>query len=764
MGRSDPRPASDATSLVVAAIAIGAALAAALSDAEPTGSAVADAVWCALAGAAVTWAASRADRLAVAWLGAVAAVVGVAGGWLAALCGLGALVTGIGAGLRRRPDRELAALAGALAVQALLRGPSYGFVGLPTLVAVLAVVPAAVTAWRGAPRGERRVAGGLVVAVGLFVVVASLGAGVAAALARPDLQAAGDHAEEALQILRDGEIDDAVVPLDQATGEFASSADQLDGPLALAGRVVPIVGQHVDALRRVARAGEDLTATAGEAATAADYEALKADNGSIDLAQVRAMAGPVRDSADAVVSARRVVADVRSPWLVGPVTSELDRLDDELADSVTAAVDAAEALEVAPALLGGDGPRRYLLMFATPGEARNAGGFVGSYGALVAEGGQLRLETTGSTSELGLYSLDDIDSAEPIFPFVPPPGWEELYGRYRVDLFPGNVSASPDWPTDADVARQIFAQVPGVGDTDGVLYADPRALAALLQLTGPVEVPSVGLTLDETNVEQYLYEDQYVQFESDLDQRRDVLTDVTRAVFDALTSRPLPAVGDITDALGPVVAGGHLKFTVLDEGAEALFVRTGLAGAWSTRPGADWVSVRSINLLPNKIDWFVRRQIDVDSVVDPATGAVESTVTVALANLSPPGGLPNYIIANTDGLPHGTSQDGISLYTPHGLVETTIDGAPAGVERQQGYGGNIYTVPVTIGPGGAATVQFRLTGRVPASPAYLLDVLAQPLAHDDQLTVTLRAPDSTAPATLHDGPLVENLELTAIGR
>jgi hypothetical protein len=757
-GRPDPR-----SDQVVLALIVGAAVAGALADADPTGFRVPDVVWCALAAGAVTWAASRASAVTVVVLAAVAAVVGVGGGWLPGACGLAALVVGVVAASEKRPSRELATLAGALAMQALLRGPSYGFVGLPTLVAVAAVAPVLVSGLRRAPSTERRVVRTASLVVVGFVLLASLGAGLAALLARDDLRGGASEAESALQLLRDGDLDAAVGPLAEASDGFSSASGILDGPLAFAGRAVPIVGQHLDALSQVSSAGDRLTTTAGEAATSADYESLKADNGRVDLDEVRAMTGPVAASAEAAVDAQRVVADVRNPWLVSAVTSELDRLEDELADTVPAAVDAATALELAPMLLGGDGEQRYLLQFATPGESRGAGGFIGTYAVLVADDGQLDLGITGSTQELG-PDLVDPTTETPPFPVELPEGWDDLYASYNVEFFPGNLSASPDWPTDSDVARQIYAQVPEVGETDGVLYADPAALAALLSLTGPIDVEGVEDPLDEDNVEQYLYVDQYVQYASDLAQRRDVLAEVTSGVFEALTSRPLPALGELTSTLGPVVASGHLKFVSFDDAAEELFVRTGLAGAWKTTPGADWLSLRSANLLPNKIDWFLRRDMAVDTLVDPATGAVESTVTVTLTNLAPPGGLPEYMIGNVDGLPSGTNQDALSLFTPHGLESVTVDGAEVGGESGVAFGGNVYTVAVDLPPEGTRTVVFRLAGAVPAGALYQLDLLAQPLAHEDEVTVTLRGAGGSRPLTLFEGPLTEDTQLAAIGR
>ena len=337
-------------------------------------------------------------------------------------------------------------------------------------------------------------------------------------------------------IIREGDINDVVAPLADATDGFVRRP--CPRRAARPGRrVVTVVGQHLEALGRVSSVGETLTSTAGEAATLGELRGHQGRQRQVDLDRVRAMAPPVRASADALLDAQRVVAEVRSPWPVAPVDSELDRLANELTDAAPAAVDAADAIAIAPGLLGGDGEQRYLMMFATPGESRAAGGFVATYGVLVADQGSLALAETGSTQELAPTDIDeDVDPAP--FPFDPPPGWEYLYSRYHVEYFPGNVSASPDWPMDSDVARQVYAHVPSIGETDGVLYADPTALAALLQLTGPVQVPGLDAAIDSTNVEEYLFVGQYVQYDTDVDRRRDVLADVTRSVFEAPPADP----------------------------------------------------------------------------------------------------------------------------------------------------------------------------------------------------------------------------------
>ena len=187
-------------------------------------------------------------------------------------------------------------------------------------------------------------------------------------------------------------------------------------------------------------------------------------------------------------------------------------------------------------LLGANGPRHYFVAFVTPGESRNGGGFVGAFGILTADAGHLELTETGS--------LNALDAQGAPYAFDPPPDWNERYESYSVDTFLGNLAASPDWPTDRGVIGQLYPQTPGGTRIDGALYLDPAAIAALLQLTGPVEsleVPELETTLDSSNAERFLLQDQYVLVGGNNPQRKELLGDAARATFDALTSRPLPA-------------------------------------------------------------------------------------------------------------------------------------------------------------------------------------------------------------------------------
>src|SRR5690606_32250414 len=105
----------------------------------------------------------------------------------------------------------------------------------------------------------------------------------------------------------------------------------------------------------------------------------------------------------------RRLAEVRSPLLVGLVADRLEALADQVGDARTTAETASAALDVGPDLLGVDRPRRYFLVAHTPSEMRGVGGFMGSWGELVIDGGRLELTRTGQVRELTTGGPDPAD-------------------------------------------------------------------------------------------------------------------------------------------------------------------------------------------------------------------------------------------------------------------------------------------------------------------------------------------------------------------
>ena len=105
-----------------------------------------------------------------------------------------------------------------------------------------------------------------------------------------------------------------------------------------------------------------------------------------------------------------------------------------------------------------------------------------------------------------------------------------------------------------------------------------------------------------------------------------------------------------------------------------------------------------------------------------------------------------------------------SEYAPSPRVGAGIDGLRGLRTQSSQRSSRSCDVAVDLPPEGTRTVVFRLAGTVPAGALYRLDLLNQPLAHEDEVSVTLRGAGGSRPLTLFEGPLTEDTLLAAIGR
>jgi hypothetical protein len=381
------------------------------------------------------------------------------------------------------------------------------------------------------------------------------------------------------------------------------------------------------------------------------------------------------------------------------------------------------------------------VLFGTPAETRELGGFVGNFAELTADKGKLSLARTGRVLELS-------DPRAELGRTLAPGDYLEPFAPYRVEQFFGNVSASPNFPDVANVVDQLYPQTGGA-PIDGVFYMDPYALAALLDLTGPVTLSGTRTKISSKNAAQTLLVDQYLEPHTDVergkrgekDQRVDFLEELTRVTFDRLTSGDLPKPVTVADVMNPMVEQGRLFGQSSHPQIEALFQQLGLDGSIPSRNGGDYLSVTQSNDNPSKIDAYLQRDVTYDATYFPDSGQVTADLHVRFTNSAPAALLPDDVIGNANGLPPGTNRLLLTVYSPLGATGATINGVPAGVGSVKRFGLSAYTVTVEIPSGATADVEFKLSGIVDRARQYQLTVVRQPTVNSDHIDVTLHTKD-----------------------
>ncbi|HEY8524259.1 MAG TPA: DUF4012 domain-containing protein [Acidimicrobiales bacterium] len=716
-------------SFAVAVVAVGL-LAAAVSPAEPTELAFANVFWRGALAAVTAYLAGTARRWT--WFVPAGVAAPIVGNGLALVCAALAIGIGLWSVVTDTRSRARGALVGGLGCVALLRADPIAFHGFTALLTAAAIAPVAISGYRNAGRRAqarlRKIAG----IVGGILALIIGGAVLGLVSVSRDLTRGASLIDDGIVAARDADDDLAGERLQQAARHLTSADATLTSWFVTPARIVPVLGPNLDAVESLARETGDVAQISAAAADVADVDQLRFVGGRLDLQAVTDMIEPLEDTVDALEGLSNTVDRTDSPWLVAPMADRIEQVESQLDDASPDARLALDAVRLAPELLGGSGPKRYLVLFVTPVEARGRIGFPGNYAELLFENGQMSMPRFGRILELEQQGVPG-----PQRQLSQPPDYVARYSRFDVAETWRNLTMGADFPSVAVAIRDLYPQSGGQ-PIDGVMAIDPVGLAALLRYTGPVEVPGHPEPLTEENAARFLELDQYVDF-TDVSQRIDVLETVARTTFDRLTSADLPSPSDVSAHLDPVVDGGHIQIVPFDPTAYVMFEGyhlTGSLAGGSSDPGEEVVGVTTSNAGASKIDLFLERGLRYDLTWDPDQGQVTGTITALLHNTAPSSGLPNYVIGNSLGLPLGTNRSYVSIYTRHDATAMRVDGQPVPTQSETEAQHNVYSTFVTIPPGGTVIVELDVAGTVEGDRLQV-DVAQQPLVWPEQAEVNV---------------------------
>lgn len=426
---------------------------------------------------------------------------------------------------------------------------------------------------------------------------------------------------------------------------------------------------------------------------------------------------------DLAAAATRLDAESRAiarPAYLSVIGDARSQLQDQTARLSSLLSGSAIAAELAPSMLGADGPRSYLMGFQTNAEARGTGGLLGGFGVLRFDNGVPTVDTLGSNAELA-NAVANI-SFDPEFDKVY--GWTKPFSDFR------NSNLSPHFPYAAQIWKSMWEQQSNA-KVDGVIAIDPVALSYVLGATGPVTLAD-GEVINADNVVELTMSEAYSRFPAEKlvtpqavvyknERRKQYLQEIASAVVKKLTGQ-LPAPRKLVEALGRAASEGRISVWSAFPADQKLLEETPLAHVIPD-DAAPYAQVVVNNLAGNKMDYYLEREIEY--AADGCEGEMRnSTITVRLSNTATPDKpLPDEV-AGLQGLnpqiplqaPRGTMVSSIRVIATKGakLMSATSDGerTPAITNVENGHPS--FEVQIAIPPGQSGELTFRLSE--PTSP------------------------------------------------
>ncbi len=538
------------------------------------------------------------------------------------------------------------------------------------------------------------------IGLGALVLVAGIAASVRLVQAARHMRAAEQLIDDAGDAIVEGRVAEARDLLTRATSRLGGAAGALHNHLELdVVRAIPFLGDNVRELRTAVALASQLTSGGAQVLEAA--QPLQRVDGSLEV-PLRRGALPL-DAIRAVQARTEALVGVLPDeeeladdpgFLIGPVEDLHERVVEEVVRRRAQLQSLSDGLALAMDMSGGSGPRAYLIAVANTAEMRGTGGMILSYGGLLGADGDFEL------SEFG--RIDDVILDGPISrDFVPdlPDDYVERWTGFDPLLRWRNANLGGDFSVVAPVLEAMFGQATGVA-VDGVIQIDPEGLAAILEGTGPVEVPRLG-TVSADNLVALVLNEAYFRFRG-IEQRSDVLRDVAEAAFDKLVTGQYDSLRPLGTALVEAVQGRHILFHARSEATEARIRSFGADGALPRVDGSDAFHLTVQNVSGNKLDYYVDTTLGLSGDLQPAQpGQLRAEILVQ--NTAPVGATePRYVFGPfNDDQVAGTYRGVVTLYVPRGtsLVESSGDSPrdPPVVDTEDGRPLVSYTIDLPAG-------------------------------------------------------------------
>lgn len=301
-------------------------------------------------------------------------------------------------------------------------------------------------------------------------------------------------------------------------------------------------------------------------------------------------------------------------------------------------------------ILGGNGPRKYLFLFQNNQEMRATGGFIGTYAMLDIFDGRVRTFFVD-----GIFNPDG-QLKEKVVPPLPVQKMSAAWSLHDSNWF-------PDFPVSAEKASWFYEKTGGP-TVDGVITMTPTVMQKLLEITGPIEMPEYGVTVDKDNfIEKVQYEVE-VDYDKELNQPKKILADLEPKILDKiLNTSDFASMAKTINVLTESLNEKHILIYSKKYNIQKTLSKRGWTG--EVLPSQkDYLSVINTNINGYKTDGVVDEKISHKAEIQPDGSIIDNVIINRRHN----GGQAKYDWWNR------VNADYMRVYVPKGSKLISVSG------------------------------------------------------------------------------------------
>ena len=263
--------------------------------------------------------------------------------------------------------------------------------------------------------------------------------------------------------------------------------------------------------------------------------------------------------------------------------------------------------KILPILGGYPEENHFLIILQNNDELRPSGGFIGVYGILISQNGEIISLKTDDSYHLDMPAVGkwNYPAPAPINKYLKVSNW---YFR--------DANWSPDWSQASEKMIEIYnGEKNAVGSSTekftGVIGITPDFIANLLHLTGPITIK--GETYNENNLQtllQYNVEVAYKEQDISSWNRKNIINDLMAELNKRLFSLPTNRWDEVLTNLEKDIVAKNIQLYFVDQEKQTFAQNLGASGNIIKNNGvSDYLMVVDANLASFKSDAVMEKNI-----------------------------------------------------------------------------------------------------------------------------------------------------------
>ncbi|MDY0982315.1 DUF4012 domain-containing protein [Microbacterium sp. CFBP9023] len=516
-----------------------------------------------------------------------------------------------------------------------------------------------------------------------------------------DLQQVSAASSKLKQAIGQGDLDTAAALSARIAHHAGSAHDLTSDPIWSGFGLLPWLGPNFSAVSDVAEIADDVASDALVPVLAAaeelDLASLGLSGGVVDLTPFAQIEPPLAEASATLTSAETRALDIDAGATIPPLADAVREMRSAVTQAATVVGALHGASALLPSMLGGEGPRNYVLAMQNNAELRSSGGIIGAIALLHAENGRITLVQQASTQDFPALDTPIPLSESTVALF------EDRPGRYLQ-----NLTSIPDF-TEAGPAIATRWQNRFGQSVDGVIAVDAVMTEDLIAATGPLAFGP--FTATEDTVVNLLLSEIYASV-PDPSAQDEVFSQAAGALLSAALTEAAPK--DLVAALAESADERRIRIWSAHEDEEAILSASTLGGALPEDGPQTHVGVLFNDTTGGKMDFYADAAITTS--IGTCDGKPTTQVTVTWKNDAPADAgtaLPPYVTADGFyGVPPGSTRTLITVYGPEGATPSHIDGDGEEISVQTALLGSRSAVQheVLLAPGESSTITVEYQG------------------------------------------------------